>query len=511
MYCAVQFIFIKEVKMNIYKQNNLLFKYLRTIITLCTLGIIFVGCSLLPTNEVLSKTNNLEKYKTKKTFEVKNNILWPKYDWWKIYNDPQLNELIEEALSDSPNIISAQARLNQADAFTQVTKSSNLPQISANAEIMEEKYSYNYLTPASSTPQSWNDYGLGTLNFSWEIDFWGKNHASIAASISKVEAMKAELAQTRLTLSSAIASNYAQIIRLFLDRDELEEYLTVQNKLLTLLTQRFENGLENKATIKNAKSVISKTESEILSLDEQISLERNKIAALLGVGPDRGLKITRPTIDFYKNEFGLPKEIAVNLIGRRPDIIASRMQVESQKYLIDEKEAEFYPNINLSAFIGFQSLGLNLLTNKDSYIGSVGPAISLPLFTAGRLQGQLRSNISKYEEAVANYNQTISQALKEVADAGASQKSLTNQLLKSEEAFSSSKEAYELKMKRYKGGLSNYLEVLYAQENLINVKRNLINQKSRALTLDIALKYALGGGYNEKLPIIKEGNDNGRK
>lgn len=484
--------------MNNYKKNNLFFKYLSNIITLSILGVILTGCSLIPSNNSLVETNSLMEYKTKKTFEVTNNISWPKDNWWEIYNDSQLNRLISEALVDSPNILSAKARLKQADAFTQVAKSSNLPQLNIDAEVTDEKHSYNYLTPSSSTPQGWNDYGLTSLNFSWEIDFWGKNKANIASSLSKVEVMKAELAQTRLTLSSAIASAYSQLTRMFYDRDELKEYMSIQNKLLVLITKRFENGLENKTAVKEAESLLSKTENELLSLNEQISLQRNKISALLGKGPDRGLKIKRPTINFYQSDFGLPKEIAVNLLGRRADIMAARMQVESQKYLVDETKAEFYPNVNLSAFIGFQSLGLNVLTDKDSYIGSIGPAISLPIFTAGRLKGKLRSNISKYEESVANYNETISQALKEVADAGASQKSLKKQLLKSKEALKLSEQVYTLKTKRYEGGLSNYLEVLYSQENLINAKRNLINQKSRALTLDIALKYALGGGYTKK-------------
>jgi NodT family efflux transporter outer membrane factor (OMF) lipoprotein len=490
---------------------NLLSKYLITTTTLATLSLLISGCVMFPSDEELVKPNTLSQYEIKNSFENKNSILWPKEDWWKSYNDLQLNELIKEALEDSPNIISAQARLKQADAFTQVNKSSNLPQLSANAQVTQEKHSYNYVTPRSATPTGWNDYGQASLDFSWELDFWGKNRAAIASSLSNVEAMNAELAQARLTLSSAIASDYAELARLFYDRDELKEYLLVQNKLFVLLNLRFENGLENKATVEDSKSLLAKTEGEILSLDEQISLQKNKIAVLMGAGPNRGLKITRPSINFNQSDFGLPKEISVDLLGRRPDIMAARMQVESQEYLIKEKKAEFYPNVNLSAFIGFQSLGLNLLNEKDSYRGSVGPAISLPIFSAGRLQGELRSSISKYEESVANYNETITQALKEIADAGVSQISLSKQLLKSQDELASSQEAYDIKTKRYEGGVSNYLDVLYSQETLIDVKRNLINQKSRALSLDIALKYALGGGYATKLHIIEKGNNDGKK
>jgi NodT family efflux transporter outer membrane factor (OMF) lipoprotein len=487
-------------------KNTPSLKYLKTTSIISILSLVISGCAQIPSNKDLLKPNTISQYKINNSLSSTSNISWPKENWWEIYNDKQLNTLIEEALKDSPDVIAAMSRLKKADAFTQINNASNLPQVSANAQVTEEKHSYNYITPRSVTPKGWKDYGQVILNFGWELDFWGKNHALLAASISQVEAKKAELAQVRLTLSSAIASNYSELARLFAQKDELKQYLEVQSKLFTLLNQRLEHGLENKASTNDAKSLLAKTEGELLSLDEQISLERNKIASLLGAGPDRGLKINRPTINFSQNKFGLPKELSVNLLGRRPDIIAAKMQVESQRNMIEEKKAEFYPNINLSAFIGLQSLGLNLLHEKDSYMGSVGPAISLPIFTAGRLKGELRTNVSNYDEAVANYNSTLTQALKEVADAGTSQKSLTLQLLKSEEAFSSSTEAYNIKKMRYEGGISNYLEVLYAQENLINAKRNLTNLKSRAFTLDIALKYALGGGYAQKSSIIEKGN-----
>lgn len=146
-----------------------------------------------------------------------------------------------------------------------------------------------------------------------------------------------------------------------------------------------------------------------------------------------------------------------------------------------------------------------MLDKKDSYNASFGPAISLPIFTAGRLEGELRSNVSNYEESVATYNQTITQALNEVADAIESQKIVSNQLLKTQEDVLETTEISTIKDKRYKAGVSNYLEVLNAQLNLINTKRNLTNLKSRAITLDIALKNALGGGY-EQTTITTKGN-----
>ena len=152
-----------------------------------------------------------------------------------------------------------------------------------------------------------------------------------------------------------------------------------------------------------------------------------------------------------------------------------------------------------------QSLGLNLLTKDGSTTGSFGPAISLPIFTGGRLSGELRGTVASYDEAVANYNQTIAQALQQVANATLSQKSLGGRLAKSEEAVAAATEAYRIASNRYEGRLSSYLEVLSAEDVMLNNKRILTDLQSRAFTLDVALMHALGGGYRQ--PQTTANND----
>ena len=217
---------------------------------------------------------------------------------------------------------------------------------------------------------------------------------------------------------------------------------------------------------------------------------------MLGVGPDRGLAIQRPAIQLNRPR-GLPENLAVELIGRRPDVVAARLRTEAQLKRIDQKKAEFYPNINLSAFIGLQSLGLDMLSKSGSTVGSVGPAISLPIFTGGRLSGELRSTAAAYEEAVANYNRTLTQALQEVANATWSQKALAGRLGKAEQAVTAASEAHRIARNRYEGGLSTYIEVLSAEDVLLNSLRSLTDLQSRGFTLDVALMQALGGGYQE--------------
>ncbi len=270
----------------------------------------------------------------------------------------------------------------------------------------------------------------------------------------------------------------------------------VRSKTAALFAERFANGLETKGSLREAEARRAGAEGELLLVDEQIGLQRNRLAALLGAGPDRGLTIERPTMNLQR-QIGLPKELAVNLLGRRPDVVAARLRAEAQMKRIDQKKAEFYPNVNLAGFIGWQSLGLDILTKSGSFTGSIGPAISLPIFTGGRLRGELRGSVAAYDEAVANYNGTVTQALQDVADAALSQKALAGRLAKGDEAVAAATEAHRVARNRYEGGLSSYLEVLSAEDVLLNSLRNLTDLQSRTFTLDVALIRALGGGYRE--------------
>lgn len=419
---------------------------------------------------------------------------WPVERWWAGYGDAQLAALVDEALRGSPDMAVATARLRLADAATQTAASALRPQLSANASITEEKLSYNYLFPRSQKTDGWNDYGRATLDFSWELDFWGRHRAALAAATSERQASQAEWAQARLLLSSGIASAYAELSRLFASRNTALQSIEVRRKTATLLAERFDNGMENRASVRQADARRTAAEGALLQLDEQIGLQRHRIAVLIGAGPDRGLSIERPRVKLEQS-FGLPAQLALDLLGRRPDVIASRLQAQAQASRIEQKSAEFYPNVNLSAFVGVQSLGLDLLGKNGSDIGSVGPAISLPLLNGGRLRGELRASEARYEEAVARYQGTLARALQEVADSALSQKALAAQLDKSRETVAAATEAYRIARQRYEGGLANYLDVLSAEDLLLGSLDALTELQARSFTLDIALKRALGGGY----------------
>ena len=264
-------------------------------------------------------------------------------------------------------------------------------------------------------------------------------------------------------------------------------------KLHELTAQRYAAGLDSKVELKQAETALPQSRERIARLEEFIALDKNRLAALVGAGPDRGLDIHRPTAQFVA--VGLPAKLPADLIGRRPDVVAQRLRVESAAANIDAAKAAFYPNISLSAFVGFQSIGLDKFIQSGSTIAGVGPALSLPVFEGGRLRANLSAKNADYDIAVDQYNETLVTALQEVADQLASIRALDVRRHESGLALASSQDAYDLAVLRYKEGLGNYLQVLIAETQVLVQKSLAADLDARGLELSVNLIRALGGGY----------------
>ena len=433
---------------------------------------------------------------------------WPGNDWWTAYGDPQLDALIAEAQAGSPTIAAAEARVRQANALAQQAGAALLPTVTANGSAALSKQSYNNGIPAEFVPHGWNDVGQASLEGSFDLDLWGRNRAALAAATSEAEAARVDGAQAELLLASDIAAAYADLARLFAERDIAARALEVREASLKLIRDRVTNGLDNRGTEQLAESRAAAAREAVTATDEAIGLTRNRIAALLGAGPDRGLAIARPRID-QLHPPGLPQQLALDLIGRRPDIVSARLRAEAATHSIKSARAAFYPNINLTALIGLQSLGLSNLLDSGSTMGSVGPAVSLPIFNRGRLIGELRGAEAQSDLAVANYDATLVEALHQVADAAGSIRALEARRRDAETALSAAEGAYTIARQRYEGGLSTYIDVLTAEDTVLDRRRAAADLDTRAFTLDVALMRALGGGFTDPFPPRAAGASQG--
>jgi len=422
---------------------------------------------------------------------------WPSDRWWDAYGDAQLSGLIDEGLKGAPSLAQAEARLASANAATQVARADTLPSLEGNASIATTEQSRVEGFPPfiqQLLPQGYKGNGRLALDFAYDLDLFGKNRAALAAQVSEAQASAADLAEARLTLSTAIAGAYADLVRLGAEREAALE--AVQNRAQTarLTSMRVENGLDTRGELKQAEAATPASQADVEAIDEQILLTRHRIAALMGEGPDRGLAITIPASEAVK-PFGLPADLRLHLVARRPDIVAARLRAEEAAKRIKVAYASFFPDISLTGYIGQQSLGLSELFNPAAAIGSIGPTITLPIFEGGRLRGQYHGAQADYAQAVAAYDATLSQALQDVADAAASVQSAARQLEDRRAALTAGEQAYAIAKERYEGGLSSYVSVLTAENAVIEERRAFADARSRAFSLDITLVHALGGGY----------------
>lgn len=438
---------------------------------------------------------------------------WPGEGWWRAYGDPQLDQLIEEGLRSSPDVAIAGARFRNAAAMAQQAGASLLPSVDIETSAAATKQSYNMGLPKEFVPQGWLGTGRVAGNLGFDLDLWGKNRAQLAAATSEAQAARIDAQQARLALATGIAGAYADLARLHDEADIARQTLDIRLASQKLVAQRRANGLETRGGERQADATVASAQAQLAGATMAIDLRRHQIAALIGSGPDRGLSITRPKVGSFA-PLALPADVTTNLVARRPDIAAALARTQAAAKRIKVARADFFPAIRLSALVGVQSLGyetvfagtrpqgspksfLSNLFEKDAIFGTVGPAISLPIFHGGALQGQYRGARASYDEAVANYDKTVLAAYQEVADAVTTRRALDLRLVDARAAVAASQDAYGVAQKRYKGGLSTYLDVLNVEDQLLASRRSLADLEASAFSIDIALVRALGGGFTQ--------------
>ncbi len=425
---------------------------------------------------------------------------WPASDWWTGFGDAQLSQLIGEALAGSSDVAAAMARVRAADALARQAGAALLPSLTLDASVTANKQSYYQGPPPQFIPRGINDSGRIAGNLLFDLDLWGKNRAALAAATSDAQAAAVDAEQAKLMLSTSVASAYADLAAYYARRDVAEEARRVRAATAELTAKRVANGLDTRGEQRQADSRVPSARADVAALDEAIGLTRNRIAALLGAGPDRGITIARPQPAMPAA--GIPDRIAMDLIGRRPDIVAARLRTEAAASRIKVARADFYPNLNLSAVGGLQALTLDNLFRGGASFLNAGPAISLPIFRGGAITGAYRGARASFDEAVANYNGALVTALREVADTTTSLRALDIQLAEQRQALAAAEEAARIARIRYQGGLANQLSALQADDTMLAVRRAVADTEARRFMLDIALIRALGGGFQDPTPRL---------
>jgi NodT family efflux transporter outer membrane factor (OMF) lipoprotein len=418
---------------------------------------------------------------------------WPADGWWRAYGDSQLDALVDEALAGSPTLTIAQARLRAAQAQLLTSGAARLPQTAVDAETTRQRYPEHGLYPPPYAGSYYTD-GRVALDFSYDLDFWGHNRALEAAARAGVEAAEADRAAARLAIAVAVVRAYIQLDLSYALLDVTNDNLKQQTSILELTQQRVGAGLENVARVKQSEGQLALTRAGVAAVNANIELARNQLAALAGAGPDRGAGLVRPHLS-APAQIALPTVLPADLLGRRPDLAAARAQVEAAGRGVKAAEADFYPNVNLMAFAGVQSIGLSQLFAASDRILGAGPALSLPVFNRRALRGALSASQAQLDLSVGEYNQTLLDALREVADVLTNWRALELESREQQTALEAAQRSYDLTAERYRAGLDNYLSVLSSQNQVLLAQGLWAQLEARRLTFSVELVRTLGGGY----------------
>ncbi len=413
-------------------------------------------------------------------------------DWWLGFGDTALTDLIQRTIAGSPSLKVAAARLARAQASVAGAQAADGPQVNGVFDVTRQRFSATSIYPP---PLGGSIRTLGTLqaNASWELDLFGRNRAAIEAAVGAQRAAQADIETARVLLASNVARTYVQLARLIEQRTVAERALAQRDETLSLIRQRVDGGLDTTVELRQGQGALPESRQQIEALAEQITLTRHALAALSAQAPD-ALDTLSPALRSVQ-AVPLPAAVPADLLGRRADIAAARWRIEAATSDMKSAKAQFYPNINLSAFVGLASIGLDQLVKSGSEQYGAGPAIRLPIFDSGRLRANLKGKTADLDAAIETYNGAVIDAVHDVADQIGSLRSIERQQREQAQAQAAAESAYDLATQRYKAGLGTYLTVLNAEAGVLNQRRQATDLKARTLDSQIALIRALGGGY----------------
>jgi NodT family efflux transporter outer membrane factor (OMF) lipoprotein len=424
-------------------------------------------------------------------------------DWWKAFGDPQLDALVEAAVQGSPNLKIAQARLARAQSAFELAHAATQPQLQGTAEAQRQRYSRNGIVPPPIAG-SVRDTGTLQVGGSWELDVFGRQREALEAAVGSARAAQADAGAARVLLAANVARSYFQLARIHDQLQVAQRTLAQREEQLRLVRDRVRAGLDTTLEERQSEGALPEARQQIEGLQEQAQLTRHALAALVGrpqlTLEPRGMAAARPLV--------LPQDLPADLLARRADITAARWRVEAATHDIASAKAQFYPNVDLTAFVGLSSLGLDRLLRAGSQQWGVGPAIHLPLFDAGRLRANLRGKTADLDLAVETYNAAILDAVRDVADQLASARSIGVQQAEQRQAQAAAEAAYGIALQRYRAGLGTYLNVLAAETAVLNQRRLAVDLAARALDTQVQLARALGGGFEADAHVQRlAGND----
>jgi NodT family efflux transporter outer membrane factor (OMF) lipoprotein len=418
---------------------------------------------------------------------------WPAQQWWKRYQDPTLDQLIELAVASSPTLATAHARYDSARQSVKIAGAASGVRIDASGEVGRQRLSDNGLIPPQFLGFSWyNQSDLG-LQASYTFDWWGKERDAVDAAMDQAHAAEAERSAAALMLASSIADTYfgwqADQSRISLAR---ERAATVEREG-RIAAARVNADLDAAESTQYTDLALAAVREQIAALEGSANLRVVALAALVGrSAAELPALQPRPLPAASGN---LPDNVKIDLISRRADITASRWRVEAAEKNLDEARAEFFPDVSINALVGLSAIDVSKLLEYGSRVPQASVAVHLPIFDAGRLKARYGANQAAIDSAVASYQDTLVSAARDVATQAATRAQISAQRSQRLLEVDAALQLQNSPAARVRQGVTDQRSELAATESWIEQRDALLQLDAAGLAADIALQRALGGGY----------------
>ena len=433
-----------------------------------------------------------------------------KGDWWELFQDPQLNPLVEKALAGNQNLQVAAARLQQAQAQLTIARSALFPAVELSGSASRAKDSANrplaaYSQPNQSTVQ--NDFLLGP-SVNYELDLFGRVRREVEGARASAQQAEADFENTRLILLATLVSDYYSLREIDAEMAVVRRSLDLQQGALKFVSSRHELGFATGLDLAQQEALLDSSGAQLELLQNQRDQLQHAIATLVGTpAPSFTLAASTDVRPIPALPLGLPSD----LLQRRPDVASAERAMAAANARIGVARAAYFPTIDLAPGLGVPSIGwesnaLASLFTAPSRLWSLGLSASQTLFDAGKTRANVRFADADYTAAVANYRQTVLTAMEEVENGITGLGSLERAEIQASASVRSAQRAFDIASERYRGGVDTYLDVITAEQTLLTNQRQAVQIQGQQFTTAVFLVKALGGGWSRPTPQVSREN-----
>ncbi|GAA4760841.1 efflux transporter outer membrane subunit [Stakelama sediminis] len=415
-------------------------------------------------------------------------------DWWKALGDPQLDHIVDDALSGSPTLQSAMARVRLAQSALQGADAATKPQIAADANEQFERLSSVYIIPPPYGG-TFRWVGQAQANLNWNLDFWGQQADAVRQARDSANAAALDYDAARLALAGSVVQTYIELVRAERQIAIAQSTVDQRSQSLHLAKVRVKSQLASNIDVQASQTLLAQAQQAVIRAKGQREQVVHALALLAGQGANYYSTI-RPTQLKLDTLLPLPKALPADLLARRPDILSARARIAAAAAGRQVARKAFYPNVNLLGLVGLQALGIGNLFSSDASTYGGGAAIHLPIFEGGKLRADYEGATAKVDAAIASYNQAVLGAVRQTADALSRYHTLTGDLAEQRKAVAGLAEVRRLNNVRVSTGLNSRLDLIGSDVRLLEARQAAANLQADKAVAEIQLLVAVGGGFD---------------